>query len=48
MKKQVKRLKAKARRERLKELNRPGVTIRTTEYGIPRITADSWRGLGYG
>lgn len=26
----------------------PRVTIRTTEYGIPRILADSWRGLGYG
>ena len=37
-----------AKRERIKELNKPGVTIRTTEYGIPRITADSWRGLGYG
>ena len=48
VKKQTKRLKAKAKRERLKELNRPGVTIRTTQYGIPRITADSWRGLGYG
>ncbi len=48
VKKQTKRLKAKAKRERLKELNRPGVTVRTTQYGIPRITADSWRGLGYG
>jgi len=48
VKKQTKRLKAKAKRERLKELNKPGVTIRTTEYGIPRIVADSWRGLGYG
>ena len=48
VKKQTKRLKAKAKRERIKELNKPGVTIRTTEYGIPRITADSWRGLGYG
>ena len=26
----------------------PRVTIRTTEYGIPRILADSWRGVGYG
>ncbi len=26
----------------------PRVTIRTTEYGIPRILADNWRGLGYG
>ncbi|HMT05501.1 MAG: penicillin acylase family protein [Solirubrobacterales bacterium] len=48
VKKQTKRLKAKAERERKKELNRPGVTIRTTEGGIPRIVADSWRGLGYG
>jgi len=48
VKKQTKRLKAKAKRQRLKERNKPGVTIRTTEYGIPRIVADSWRGLGYG
>lgn len=48
MRQQVKRLRAKAKRERLKELNRPGVTVRTTEYGIPRIVADTWRGLGYG
>ena len=48
IKKQTKRLKAKAERERKKELNRPGVTVRTTEGGIPRIIADSWRGLGYG
>lgn len=48
IRKQTKRLKAKAKRERQKELNRPGVTIRTTEGGIPRIVADSWRGLGYG
>jgi acyl-homoserine-lactone acylase len=27
---------------------KPRVTIRTTEYGIPRIVADSYRGLGYG
>lgn len=26
----------------------PRVTIRTTEYGIPRILADNWRGIGYG
>jgi acyl-homoserine-lactone acylase len=31
-----------------KEKNNPGVTIRTTEYGIPRIVADSFRGLGFG
>ena len=48
VKKQTKRLKAKAERERQKELNKPGVTIRTTEGGVPRIVADSWRGLGYG
>lgn len=48
IRKQTKRLKAKAKRQRQKELNRPGVTIRTTEGGIPRIVADNWRGLGYG
>ncbi len=48
VKKQTKRLKKKAKRERQKELKRPGVTIRTTEYGIPRIVADSFRGVGYG
>lgn len=48
VKKQTKRLKAKAERERKKELTRPGVTVRTTEGGVPRIVADSWRGLGYG
>lgn len=48
VRKQTKRLKAEAEREREKELNRPGVTVRTTEGGIPRIIADSWRGLGYG
>jgi acyl-homoserine-lactone acylase len=26
----------------------PRVTVRTTEYGIPRILADDFRGLGYG
>ncbi len=26
----------------------PKVTIRTTEYGIPRILADNFKGLGYG
>ncbi|MES2935618.1 MAG: penicillin acylase family protein, partial [Pseudomonadota bacterium] len=26
----------------------PSVTIRTTEYGIPRILADNWKGIGYG
>lgn len=48
VKKQTKRLKAKAERERQHELKTPRVTIRTTEYGIPRIVADSYRGLGYG
>jgi len=40
--------KAKAKRERLAEQRNPRVTIRTTEYGIPRIVADTFRGLGYG
>jgi len=44
----IKRLRAQAKRERQRELNNPRVTIRTTEYGIPRIVADSYRGLGYG
>lgn len=44
----VKRQRQRAKRVRQKELVRPGVTIRTTEGGIPRIVADSWRGLGYG
>jgi acyl-homoserine-lactone acylase len=44
----VKRLKAQAKRERQRELRNPRVTIRTTEYGIPRIVADSYRGLGFG
>ncbi len=48
VKKATKRLKAKAKRERRHELKTPRVTIRTTEYGIPRIVADSYRGLGYG
>lgn len=44
----TKRLKAQAKRERQRELQNPRVTIRTTEYGIPRIVADSYRGLGFG
>ena len=32
----------------LKAKDNPPVTIRTTEYGIPRIVADSDRGLGFG
>jgi len=43
-----KKLHAKAKRQRIKERNRPGVTIRTTEYGIPRIQANTYRGLGFG
>ncbi len=31
-----------------KKAKAPGVTIRLTEGGIPRILSDSWRGLGYG
>ena len=42
----TKRLMAHAERQR--ELQNPRVTIRTTEYGIPRIVADSYRGLGFG
>ncbi len=38
--------KAEAKKRRAVEF--PRVTIRTTEYGIPRIVADDWRGLGYG
>jgi len=38
---------AKHRRLAREEAN-PSVTIRTTEYGYPRIVADNWRGLGYG
>lgn len=44
----TKRLQAQARRDRQRELANPRVTIRTTEYGIPRIVADSYRGLGFG
>jgi acyl-homoserine-lactone acylase len=39
-------LKTQAKHRRAVEF--PSVTIRTTEYGIPRIIADDWRGLGYG
>jgi acyl-homoserine-lactone acylase len=46
VKKTKKRLKAKRERHRIK--NVPGATIRTTEYGIPRIVADNWKGLGFG
>lgn len=48
VRKTTKRLKAKAKREKRHEFKTPRVTIRTTEYGIPRIVADSYRGLGYG
>jgi len=43
-----KKLKAKAKRQRAKERKNPGVTIRTTEYGIPRIQANTYKGLGFG
>lgn len=44
-----KRKQAKNKRKQAAELeNNPPATIRTTEYGIPRIVADNWRGLGYG
>lgn len=48
VKKTTKRLKAQAKRERHRIKNVPGATIRTTEYGIPRIVADNWQGLGFG
>lgn len=48
VKKTTKRLKATAKRERNRIKNVPGATIRTTEYGIPRIVADNWKGLGFG
>lgn len=44
-----KRKQAKNKRKQAAELeNNPPATIRTTEYGIPRIVADNWRGLGFG
>ncbi|MFA9401219.1 MAG: penicillin acylase family protein, partial [Acidobacteriota bacterium] len=45
IKKEKKRLKKKQQEQRKKK---PPVTIRTTEYGIPRIIAGNFRGLGYG
>lgn len=48
VKKTTKKLKAQAKRERNRIKNVPGATIRTTEYGIPRIVADNYKGLGYG
>jgi len=48
VKKTTKQLKAKAKREKQRLKNNPRVTIRTTEYGIPRIVADNYRGLGFG
>ena len=52
VKKQTKRikkkLKKKAKREARQEKNKPPVTIRTTEGGVPRIVAGNFRGLGYG
>jgi acyl-homoserine-lactone acylase len=47
-KKLKKKARAKAKRAALREKKNPKVTIRTTEYGIPRIVADSYRGLGFG
>ncbi len=47
-KKLKKKARAKAKREAKKEKKNPRVTIRTTEYGIPRIVADTYRGLGFG
>lgn len=45
---QARKLRKEAKRQRQQALNNPAVTIRTTEYGYPRIVADDWRGLGYG
>ena len=39
---------AQAKTNKRRAVKFPRVTIRTTEYGIPRIVADDWRGLGYG
>ncbi len=47
-KKLKKKARAKAKREAKREKKNPRVTIRTTEYGIPRIVADTYRGLGFG
>jgi acyl-homoserine-lactone acylase len=47
-KKFKKQLRKKAKRERIRAKKNPRVTIRTTEYGIPRIVADTYRGLGFG
>ncbi len=47
-KKIKKKLKKQAKKEARQEKKNPRVTIRTTEYGIPRIVADTYRGLGYG
>ncbi len=44
----LKKAKKKAAKQQKYQLNNPSVTIRTTEGGIPRIVADSYRGLGYG
>lgn len=38
----------KLAREQKRLKNNPPATIRTTEYGYPRIVADDWRGVGYG
>ncbi len=48
VKKTKKKLRKKAKKQRQRERKHPRATIRTTEYGIPRIVADNYRGLGYG
>ena len=44
----LKKARKKANKQARHALNNPAVTIRTTEYGIPRIVADNYRGLGFG
>ncbi len=47
LRKQAARQRELAREQRRLK-NNPPATIRTTEYGYPRIVADDWRGVGYG
>ena len=54
-KKQCKKKKGEAKQKCIRKVERelrdrdnPPVTIRTTSYGIPRIVADSNRGIGFG
>ncbi|MGA1213614.1 MAG: penicillin acylase family protein, partial [Solirubrobacterales bacterium] len=54
-KKQCKKKKGKAKKKCIRNVKRklrlkdnPPATIRTTSYGIPRIVADSNRGIGFG